>query len=86
MCPNRFEEIIALLSTHLFCDDEQLFKCNWAHVQTVMNILVKANVPFNLTVTEGTQAIAKRAALRVYISPTSHITRDFQLEEGRSSI
>lgn len=75
-------EVLTLLSTYIFKECNELGRINLAQIHSIINILVKANIPFNLKVTEGTREIAKSATLTVFITPTLEFNKLFQLEEG----
>ncbi|MCT4597983.1 MAG: hypothetical protein N4A50_08940 [Vallitalea sp.] len=86
MREENLNDVLALLSTHIFKECNELSVISLAQIHSIINILVKANIPFTLKVSEGTREIAKAARLTVYISPTIQINKLFQFEEGKISI
>ncbi|PKM51799.1 MAG: hypothetical protein CVV02_04100 [Firmicutes bacterium HGW-Firmicutes-7] len=82
MNEEKCKDIIALLSKYLFKEYDELCTINLNQVHSVMNILVKGNIPFQLTFVEGTRSVAKSVSLVITLSPTISITKIFQLEEG----
>lgn len=82
MSERCFSDIIALISTHLFKECNELGAINLAQVHNVINILVKANIPFDLRFNETTRSRARSIKIEIAISPTSTITKVFQLQEG----
>lgn len=83
MSQGNINEILALLSTHIFKECNDLAVCSLAQIHSIINILVKANIPFNLNIDEGTKQNAKSALLTIYITPSFEIRKIFQFEEGR---
>lgn len=82
MCEEKIKEIMALITKHLFKDCDELYNINMAQVFSISNLLIKSNIPYVLTFTEGTRAYAKTITLQIIISPTASITKTYQLEEG----
>lgn len=82
MCEEKVKELIALLSKHLFKDCDELYNINLAQVFSISNLLIKSNIPYVLTFSEGTRATAKTITLQITISPTTSISKVYQLEEG----
>lgn len=79
------KDIIGLLSKYLFKECNELGILNLNQVHNAINLLVKLNIPFQLTLIQGTRAFAKEFSLQITISPTLTITKGFQLEEGTLS-
>lgn len=86
MREDNLQDVLALLSTHIFKECNELTVISLSQIHSIINILVKANVPFTLKVSEGTREVAKAARLTVYITPTMQINKLFQFEEGKISV
>ncbi|PKM93621.1 MAG: hypothetical protein CVU84_14745 [Firmicutes bacterium HGW-Firmicutes-1] len=82
MNEEKCKDIIGLLSKYLFKEYDELCTINLNQVHSIMNILVKGNIPFQLTFREGTRSVVKSLFLIITLSPTITITKVFQLEEG----
>lgn len=82
MNEEKCKDIIALLSKYLFKEYDELCTINLNQIHSLINLLVKGNIPFELTYIEGTRAYAKSFTLQITLSPTISITKGFQLEEG----
>lgn len=78
----KINEILTLISTHLFKECNELGKVNIAQIQTIINVLFKANIPFDMKFTEGTNNNAAIVQLEMRFTPTLTITKFFQLQEG----
>ena len=76
-------DVLSLLSSYLFKECNELAVINLGQIHSIINILVKANIPFTLTTNEGTREFAKNALLTINITPTFEIRKIFQFEEGR---
>lgn len=83
MSEGNINDVLTLLSSHIFKECNELAVCSLAQIHSIINILVKANIPFNLNIDEGTKENAKSALLTIYITPTFEIRKLYQLEEGR---
>jgi hypothetical protein len=81
----NFNDIINLLSTHLFKECNDLCVVNIAQVHSFINLLVKSNIPFTLSFDQRTNSSAKVITIQIYFTPTTSITKIFQLEEGNIS-
>jgi hypothetical protein len=77
-----FNDVIALLATYLFKESNELNLLNLNQVHSIINLLVKWNIPFQLSYIQGTRSFAKAFSLQITISPTMTITKGFQLQEG----
>lgn len=77
-----FNDVMALLATYLFKESNELNILNLNQVHNIINLLVKWNIPFQLTYIQGTRTFAKSFSLQITISPTMSITKGFQLQEG----
>lgn len=86
MCDKEFYDVIDLLSCCLFHECNELGAINLKQVHTLINILVKANIPFNVSFNQGTRTEVQNFVFQIIISPTSTITKLFQLHEGAVSI
>ncbi len=86
MSEEKIKDLIALLSKHLFKDCDELYHINMAQVFSISNLLIKSNIPYILTFAEGTKSSAKVITLAIYISPTTSITKIYQLEEGQFNL
>lgn len=82
MCEEKIKDLIALLSKHLFKECDELYHINLAQVFSISNLLIKSNIPYVLTFSEGTRATAKTITIYITISPTTTISKIYQLEEG----
>lgn len=78
----NFNDIMTLLSTHLFKECNELCKVNLAQVHSLINILVKSNIPFNIAFDQGTNENSKSITFQIYLTPTTSIVKIFQLQEG----
>ncbi len=75
-------DILQLITSQIFKDCNELAISNMAQVQAAINILVSNNIPFVLQFTEGSRGIAAFITLLIQITPTTTISKIFQLEEG----
>lgn len=82
MREDNFKEIVNFLSQYLFKECYDLLKFNMPQIHSLINLLVNANIPFVLTFTEGSASTVKYISIAITISPTTTITKEFQLEEG----
>lgn len=82
MNEEKCKDIISLLSKYIFKEYDELCTINLNQIHTLINILVKGNIPFVLTYNEGTRSFAKSITIQITLSPTITITKVFQLEEG----
>ncbi|MCT4542872.1 MAG: hypothetical protein N4A63_04980 [Vallitalea sp.] len=83
MKQENVNDVLNLLSSYIFKECNDLGVITLQQIHNIINILVKANIPFNLNISEGTRRLAKRAILTVYITPTFEIRKLYQFEEGR---
>ncbi|GKX29513.1 hypothetical protein SH1V18_19930 [Vallitalea longa] len=79
-------DVLSLLSSYLFKECNDLAVISLGQIHNIINILVKANIPFTLTVNEGTRRFAKTALLTISVTPTFEIRKIFQFEEGRFTV
>lgn len=82
MNEEKCKDIISLLSKYIFKEYDELCTINLNQVHTLINILVKGNIPFLLTSFEGTRSFSKSITIEINLSPTISIRKVFQLEEG----
>lgn len=75
--------VLALLSSHLWKKNcNNLGAISLTQIHNLINILIDANIPFQLTTKEETKQFAQSATLTIYITPTLSIQKTFQFEEG----
>lgn len=77
------KEIIEILSTEAFNRILTGQAIQIAQLNAVIALLIKTNIPFDLSFTPGDQRIAKEARLVIHISPASTINFLIQFEAGR---
>lgn len=82
MSEEKVKDLMALISKHLFKECDELYNINIAQVFSISNLLIKSNIPYQLTFCEGTRATAKTISLEITLSPTCSVTKVYQLEEG----
>ncbi|GMQ59745.1 hypothetical protein AN1V17_41450 [Vallitalea sediminicola] len=83
MREENINDVLSLLSAYIFKECNELGVITLGQIHSIINILVKANIPFTLNVTEGTRRVAKSAVFTISITPTFEIRKIFQFEEGR---
>lgn len=83
MIDQNFKDIIALLSTILFKDCSPKNHITFKQVQHIMNVLITANIPFELTFSQGTRSTVQTIQIQVTLSPSTSLTKIFPLDEGQ---
>lgn len=78
----RLNEIIVLITTHLFNDCNEIGIANIAQIHKIINVLAKSNIPFVMNFHQGTAHTAASVRFVITFSPTISMTKFFNLEEG----
>ncbi|KXZ39925.1 hypothetical protein SAMN05661008_00853 [Alkalithermobacter thermoalcaliphilus JW-YL-7 = DSM 7308] len=74
---NLNKDLEVLLGSELF---KLLFNCDgikFCHLNIIINLLVKANIPFSLTFSQGTRTSSKALYLKINITP--NVTLSFSI-------
>ncbi len=83
MCEH--DDIINLILTQIN-PDKGLLESNYAQVECAVDLLVDANIPFNLVFSECTDSHPAGFSITVQISPTMTISFSYSLGEGCSQL
>lgn len=75
-------EIIEILSTGIFKKIIAGETIQIVEINAAIVLLIKTNIPFDLSFTPGDRRIAKEAVLRIYITPATSIRITIQFEAG----
>ena len=77
-----FNDVMKILSMEAFSKFVAGGIVQVAEINTAVNLLIAANIPFNLTFSPSNRLFAKQVELTVYITPTITIAFSIQFEGG----